>query len=269
MTIEADGQQAAPDVADSSVVDTAQVADDTSGSTSDTSEAGSLDDGGDDTANAEPAKPAKGVQKRLDELTKRYREAERREERLLALLERQGQGVQQHQPAPVHQGPPREDQYATYEEYDEARIAYVVEQRFAAKQQEEAMRQRQMSVSEKIEAGRAKYEDFDDAVNGIPMTPYIQQALIEADNTVEASYWLGKNPQEAQRIANLPPMKQALEIGRIAERLLAAEAKPQPPAPKPIPPTPPQTVAGLSAGMNKTPEEMTMAEYKAWRESQS
>ena len=58
--------------------------------------------------------------------------------------------------------------------------------------------------------------------------------LRDPKDGVKLSYWLGKNPDEAERLSQLSPADASYELGRISERL---EAKPaREPKPKPINP---------------------------------
>lgn len=106
----------------------------------------------------------------------------------------------------------------------------------ASRQQEEQHRQ-QAAFKERIDAvvneGRAKYGDFDAVINaglGAFLNPTMQQAIALGENGQDVAYWLGKNPAEAARISQLPPMLMVLELGRVSAKATA-------PAPSPIPRT--------------------------------
>lgn len=265
MNEETDGLEAAP--ADAApAADAAQVDTLTSEATTGTDGA-DIPEAGDESAadaDGEPKKPAKGVQKRLDELTRRIHEERREKERLLTLLERGGPGQQQPNQAPVAQtAPPREDQFATYEEFEQARIDYAVEQRLQTVRQLEQRDQAARTFEERVTKVRDKLPDFDLYVGDptLPITPLMATVIRESDVGPEVAYHLGKNRSEAQRIADLSPHRQAAELGRLEAKL----SMPAAPNPKPIPPAPPQTVSGISAGLSKSPDEMSMAEYVEWQ----
>ena len=259
MTTETDGQEAAPEA-------TAAPAEEASAQVDETSEATAEADGDDapdgDESTAEAPPKAKGVQKRLDELTRRYREAERREERLLALLERQT-APQAHPAQP--EGPPREDQFESYEDYEQARIDYAVEQRLRQAREEEQRTTVYRTYEERAAKLRETATDYDTVVNDptLKITPLMADVIRESDVGPQVAYHLGTNRSEAERIASLPPHRQAAELGRLEARLTPVTQAP-PPKRNP-PPAPPQTVAGISNGLNKAPEDMTMAEYVAAR----
>ena len=147
---------------------------------------------------------------------------------------------QQQQPQPkADDGPPDASQYegnpqeywaklARYEARQE--LAQVVRQ--ANEQQAEQARQReQMELSERVNsviaAGNAKYRDFDAVINN-GLGPFLNASMRESltgELGHEVAYWLGKNPAEAARVAGLPPLQMAREIGRIESRVSAP--KPQ------------------------------------------
>jgi hypothetical protein len=251
------------------------------------------------SANDEPQK-AKGVQKRLDELTKRAREAEEREKRLLALLEKQSGAPAETQPsqeeAPAEDAAPVRPNKADYsdqevyeqalEDYFDQKARFVARQELAAAQEEAEVKRRdeevgqarqavQSAYKERMEVTAAKYSDFKqvaespDVIVSIPMAA----AILHSENGPEVQYYLGKNPQEAQRIFNLAPPLQLIELGKIEARLTATPA----PAPKPevkAEPAPSVSKApapikpisqGTQAAVSKDPGEMSMDEYAAWR----
>lgn len=73
------------------------------------------------------------------------------------------------------------------------------------------------------------------------------------------AYYLGKNPQEAQRIAQLPPLETAFELGRLESRLTSGQPRRVSGAPAPV-----QTVRGGGVLGTPDPNKMEMGEYAAW-----
>ena len=119
--------------------------------------------------------------------------------------------------------PPAPDDFENAQLYAEAlaeqKAQQLLAQREAAKQQAallEAYRDRE-------EEAREKYDDFEQVAYNkhLPVTEYMAQAIQASDIGPEVIYHLGSNPKEAQRIANLPPILQAKEIGRIEAKLVA------------------------------------------------
>lgn len=169
------------------------------------------------------------------------------EARAQALEERVRQFEAQQQAKPASDGEP-DPQDPRYQENPQAywrdlaryetrqELKQQAEAEKANRQQEEQHRA-QTAFKERIDAvvneGRAKYGDFDAVINaglGAFLNPTMQQAIALGENGQDIAYWLGKNPAEAARISQLPPMLMVLELGRVA-------AKATVPAPSPIPRT--------------------------------
>lgn len=127
----------------------------------------------------------------------------------------------------------------------------------------EAEQDRLMRVTQdRISAGQAKYQDFDAVVNdGLApfLNPIMHAALVDSDVGHDVAYYLGKNPAEAERIANLHPTSAVREIGKLEAKLQ------QPPQTTPSNAPPPITPVGQRAKANKGPGEMTDLEYAKWR----
>lgn len=85
------------------------------------------------------------------------------------------------------------------------------------------------------EAGTKTYPDFSTAVETLNLagatTPDFLQAAVETDAPERVLHHLGTNPDEAVRIAQLPPLKMAIEMERLATKL----AKPTPISNAPAP----------------------------------
>ena len=90
-----------------------------------------------------------------------------------------------------------------------------------------------------------KYEDFDEVAfgNNHPVTPIMRDALYECGNGGEAAYYLGKNPDEARRIAGLSLAGQVAAINEISEKFAPKTTN----APDPI-----DTLKPGDAGRNKS-----------------
>lgn len=226
------------------------------------------DDGGDDTASPEDGKkPAKGVQKRLDELTRRYHEERRDKERLLSLLERGAPQSEASAPAPIaQQGPPQESDFDDWDAFQRALTRYEVKQELAQERRQREYHGRAQTFQERANEARAQYPDFDSVVfdPAVPVTDLMREVILDSEKGPDLAYFLGTNLSEAQRIAALPPHRQAAELGRLEAKLSAPKQQPSTRTP---PPPPPKTVSGISAGLNKSPADMSMAEYIAARKS--
>jgi len=207
---------------------------------------------------------------------------ERRQRRLLqeraefkARAELLEQMMTQQKPA-VSEGLPQRDKFESDEEYVRALNAYTVneslkgiEERLLQKLSKSSVEQ---SWGQKISQARSDYPDYDEVMElaqDIPITKHVAEAMQGSDFGADVAYYLAKNPEEAERINTLPAMAAAREIGRIESYVEyekgQKKAKPvMSKAPAPIKPVKPSTSAG-----NKSLEDMTPAEYIAYRNKQA
>jgi hypothetical protein len=117
--------------------------------------------------------------------------------------------------------PPAPDDFENAQVYAEAlaerRAQEMLAQREAAKQQAAILD----SYKDREEEARDRYEDFEQVAYNpnLPVTDFMAQAIQASDIGPEVIYHLGSNPKEARRIANLPPILQAKEIGKIEAKL--------------------------------------------------
>lgn len=231
----------------------------------------------------EPEKVPKGVQKRIDEITReKYEErrerqrAQERADRLEAELAAIRNGAQQQQARQLPNGAPDPDQYPAgrYDpDYLEALTDYKVQARFEAQREQATLRQRKAAIQEAEAKAREQYPDYNEAseeflTHPLARVPAFTQLVMEAENPTEIAYYLGKNPVELDKISEMTPSQAARYIGRI-EASLAEKPSEQPKkassAPKPI--------SALSGAKNSSvitdlSQAKTMAEYNALREKQ-
>lgn len=179
---------------------------------------------------------------------------------------------------------PKEDDFQTYREY------IVAASRWAARQErrsaeQEALKQEDLKRREtikqatqrKINDARGKYEDFDTvcagdakAGTGLILTPAMQQFAVESDAGFDVVYYLGKNPAERARIAQLSPARQLAELGKIEDKVSATRTeerlteKPKPAVSKAAPPPPRLGGAETPAPKNSS-EARDYREYKKLR----
>jgi hypothetical protein len=119
--------------------------------------------------------------------------------------------------------PPAPDDFENAHAYAEAlaeqKAQELLAQRETAKQQAALLE----TYRDREEEARDRYDDFEQVAYNpnLPVTAYMAQAIQASDIGPEVIYHLGSNPKEAQRIANLPPILQAKEIGRLEAKLVA------------------------------------------------
>lgn len=120
------------------------------------------------------------------------------------------------------------------------------------------------------EAGKDKYNDFDDAIAILGQvglsSPQFLDIATDLPNSHEILYHLGKNPDEAERLLNLTPTKQAMELARLEAKLSVAPVQKQiSKVAAPIKPLGGNT-AGTHIG-DAIPDDDD--EYSKWRAKQS
>lgn len=150
---------------------------------------------------------------------------------------------------PVPTEPVEPEQFATTEAYVDAlagqKAQQMVEQQRNQQQQQELL----ATYHDKEEEARGRYEDFEQVAYNpkLSITTVMAQAIQASDNGPDVAYFLGTNPKEAARIANLQPFLQAKEIGRL-EAKLASEpvTKRTSNAPAPISPVNPRNGGSTS-----------------------
>lgn len=110
------------------------------------------------------------------------------------------------------------------------------------------------TFNERKAAFEADHPDFEDVVysDDVKISPPMSQAILEADDGPAIAYYLGQNPEVAERVSKLSPAQAVYEIGRISSRL----ANPPKPKPEPIKP-----LSSRNSGGPRSPDEMSMDEY--------
>lgn len=190
----------------------------------------------------------KALQKRLAREQRKYeREAEELRQIALRSQQQTQPKPEQAQAQPADARPQRE-QFADYESYVEALADWKADQRFSARererQQQEAFRRaqtEQLSVAQAHKEREAKFvasvEDYQEKVNNpnLRISDVMAQAILHSELGPQVAYYLGNNPDEAERIAALPPIAAVKEIGKL-ETKVATPTKPKSSAPPPIEP---------------------------------
>lgn len=213
----------------------------------------------------EPARDEKGrfkgdgVQKRIDELTKARREAERKAE--------YWQGIAT-QTAPEAQSErPQRDQFADQDEYVEALAEWKAEeavQRVQQKSAAQAAENARQSAWQAREAEvRASIPDYDAVVptSTVPVDRHVVDALLDSDAGPALAYHLAKNPDVAARLNAMTPTRAAIELGRLETTLTAPAAKAPSNAPAPITPITSQAT-GRAVDLSKASMEDYVAERR-------
>jgi hypothetical protein len=224
----------------------------------------SVDDTTEDTAAPAPAvtdadeasagKPP--VQKRIDELTRLRRDAERERDYWREHAMRQNPAKPDTAEAEAPKKPPTLADF----DYDETKFAEAfakfvreetaqkVREDLRKEEAEKAERVQRESFSKREREFASKHADYEELTRdpSLPVTQIMAALAREAENGPEILYYLANHREEAERIAGMDERSAARAIGRIESKLEA----PPPPPPKPVskaPPPPPQIEAGDTA----------------------
>lgn len=137
------------------------------------------------------------------------------------------------------EGKPQLAQFSDPEQYAEALANWRIHQ--TARQQQAQQEQQTRGA---FDAKRADLmADLEDAegfdarkFNQLPISRTMAEAIVDSEAGVGLSLHLIAHPEEASRIAALPPARQAAELGKLEAKLSAAPVKKPSSAPDPINP---------------------------------
>ena len=126
-------------------------------------------------------------------------------------------------PAPVITGTDdlKAEQFTSHDEYVQALAARKAEELIAARESQQQRSQLEKGYHEREELARDKYDDFEQVAYNpkVPISDHMADVIKASDIGPDIAYYLGSNVKEAARIAQLNPMLQAKEIGKIEARL--------------------------------------------------
>lgn len=218
------------------------------------------------------------VQKRIDELTRKRYDAERRAEQVAADRDEwRDRALRVERPAPAEEPATAGKTLADFA-YDEAKYqAHLFQQAEAravqaaqrvlqSQQQTATTSQRDAEFGEREATFSKDLPDYFEVTRGsVPITNEMADVIKSSEMGPALAYHLGKNPQIAAKIARLPPLVGALEMGRILAKLSDVPKPPQvsgapPPAPK---------IAPSNAQVEKDPKDWTDADFAKWRKKHS
>jgi len=222
----------------------------------------------------EPEKITKGAQRRIDELVRQKHDERRRADNLANELdELRSKGTPKEPERVTPTGAPDPDKYPAgrYDpDYLEARQDWQIEQRFAKQDaaKQETVKQGTIAQLEAVateqhsDYAQIKADFFSHDLTGV--TAFIE-LIKESENPAELAYFLGKNPEEMDKLGEMTPAAANRYIGRLEARMTEAPTQPNKKttsaAPKPINP-----LGGTKGSVSaKDPANMTMEEYTAYR----
>lgn len=183
------------------------------------------------------------VQRRIDQLTREKHEEKRQREALEAQLRQYQQPAENSQ-----QSQPKQ---MTAEEIRAEAKRLIQQERF-----DEA-------CNKVFDAGKGEFgNEWDSSLRTFQMLGGASPEFLEAVTAMDAGHkvlhHLGQNPEVAERLLSLPPLRMALELARLESTVGKAKTPPVSNAPAPINP-----IGGRSAPV-EPPEFATTAEQIAW-----
>lgn len=217
------------------------------------------------------------IEKRL---AKAERKAAREREKLLQMAVNGRQPEKQPEAQPEVDGAPKREDFASYEDYLEARADWkaeqkakaIIEQRERERVEAEARKQAETKAKtwqQRLKEAEKEIEDIHEILEDseAPLTQPMLEAITDSDIGPKIAVHLAKHPEEAERIANLSPIAQVREITKLETKL---SAEPQPPKKEPSKAPDPITPVGGKAGKvsDKPSDEDSIEDWLKKREAQ-
>lgn len=214
-----------------------------------------------------------GVQKRLDEITKKRREAEREAKYWRDKAEGRDNTKSDTETPPTDKRP-RDEDFSTYEEYEDALDDYndARRKKVEAKLKAEAAstqvtESKREAIDISVKKGQELYADFNEVTSapGLAITETMVDIALEGESPHDVFYYLATNAEEAEEIAGMSMINASKAIGKIESKLSKEKAAKKTPEPNKITkaPAPIKPIGGKEV-VKKDPNNMTMDEYADW-----
>lgn len=219
----------------------------------------------------EQARDEKGrfVQKRINELTRRYHDEARARQSLESELNQlREQFARSNQPMPPD---PNDDPqgYIAHLAREEARALIDSERRAMAEQQEQArLASIAQSYATREESYKERFPDYDEAVESLVSVVGPNRALGEvlmlSEQGPAVAYYLGQHLDEAVSIDRLPPHLAGASVARLEAKVSQVKPKPVTSAPAPAP-----KLAGASVAPKGAHDGLSIEDWMRERNSQN
>mgnify|MGYP001567158277 CR=1 FL=1 len=247
----------------------------------------------------------KDPQKRIDQAIARQRQAEVSlktalaerqaaidaravlEARLAAIEAKVTPSLEPVAPTPAAETVLTPENFETYEAYIDAlvqqRTEKAIETRLATERERLARETADRATSDalaqhqtRFERAKATHDDFEAVVGqDIALSAPMRDVIVASEEGPEMAYYLGTHPDEAARIAALPPGPALVEMGKLAVRVVAAAPAPVQ-ASGPAPTVPPVTrvpapirPVGTGASASSVPlDALPLADFVARRNAE-
>lgn len=212
----------------------------------------------------------RGIQPRIDELTRARHEAEREAA--------YWKGVAEANKAPAKaEGKPEPGQFEDHNEYVEKLAEWkaqeIVRAELGKRDQEATQQKRQAEQQTRAttwESRQAEFSktapDFAEVVASadIPMPAHVMDALLESEHGPALAYHLAKNPDVATKIGGMSERAALIELGALQAKLANPTPVQKSVTKAPAPITPIKSGGNNVVDLNK----MSQAEYEAYRAKQ-
>lgn len=219
-------------------------------------------------------------QRAIDRATRELQEKNRKLEDRLAALESGKKPATEAEPK--IKVPERKD-FKSDAEYDEAMFDWRYQVRRAKELERSAQERTNAQLKENFENYQSavaefkdEHDDWDEVVNQtLPVHEAVILAVTELENGPDVTYYLGKHPDYARRLAEMSPLSAAMEVGRLSTRLKTGApdtsaagngAKPKPKLRLPEPVKPVSTAATSSTLTSA--EAAKKKDFKAFKQAQ-
>lgn len=217
-------------------------------------------------------------QKAIDKATRELKEENRQlAERLSALEGKRPNAVE-----PKIEVPQR-DKFKSDAEFEEAMFDYRYQVRRAKEAASQAQERTHAQLKQNLENYQSAvaefkddHDDWDEVTSQpIPIHESVYLSVMELENGPQVTYYLGKHPDYARRLAEMSPLSAAMEVGRLSTRLKTGApepsaagngARPKPKTRLPEPVTPVSTAATSSTLTSA--EAAKKRSYKDFRAAQ-
>lgn len=117
----------------------------------------------------------------------------------------------------------------------------------------------------KVEAARERIPNLDQSLHAfyqLPVSEHAGEIIAESDYAAEIAHYMAQNPGEAHAIYQMTPAQQGRALARIEAKFNLPTKRTS------SAPPPPPMVTGSQPARERTPQEMSAAEYIAWRQKQ-
>ena len=215
-----------------------------------------------DIQESEPEQTEESVKITLtpEELADKIKRAEKKAKAIAERKTRQKlerEYSQQYSEPVTQERPPKRSDFATEDEFFDARFEFQDRLRAVDDAKTRAQREFEQIIekTDRILEEAEELPEFDrDIFDSLPLTESIARALVDSDDAVKILAYMTSNPDDVERISKLSPARQAAEIGKLELKLNTVKK----PASKPVAPTSGSSSVSL---FDKNPDSLSDDEY--------